>query len=105
MRKTIPPRLPRWPFFLGDALLLAVAGFICAQGKLPLGTWELFALVLSVALGAGICAWPFLIEYRAAARLAEADSLTTVISQIKKLEQLAAQIGYATSQSQVVRQA
>jgi molecular chaperone GrpE (heat shock protein) len=44
-------------------------------------------------------------EYQAAVNLSESDHLVTVVSQIKNLDQLAAQIGYATSQWQVIREA
>jgi molecular chaperone GrpE (heat shock protein) len=104
MRKAITPKLPKWPFFAGDALLLALAAFICFQGALPLGRWELFTCAIDVLLGAGLAVLPFLLEHRAAVRLAEAEGLATAVSQIKNLEQLAVQIGYATSQWQIVRE-
>lgn len=104
MNETIAPRIPKWPFFLGDALLLALAWFIHYETKTPTGRWEIFAYVLCVAVGAGISLIPFLKEYQAAVKLSESDHLVTVVSQIKNLDQLAAQIGYATSQWQVIRE-
>jgi molecular chaperone GrpE (heat shock protein) len=57
-----------------------------------------------VALGACLAVLPFVLEYRAAARLAETGELETIFSKIQNVEQLAAQIGYATSQWQTVRE-
>src|SRR4051794_15722385 len=105
MRRSIAPAIPKWPFFLGDAILLALAWFIATQTPAPFGRWEMLACVFAVALAAAFGALPFFLEYRALVKLAEAEGLTDVVSQIEHLEQLAAQIGYATSQWQVVREA
>jgi molecular chaperone GrpE (heat shock protein) len=104
MSNQIEPRLAKWPFLIGDALLVGLAYFLCSQSAHPMGFRELFACVLCVALGAALAVLPFLAEHRAVVRLLEADKLATTVSQIKNLEQLAAQIGYATSQWQIVRE-
>jgi molecular chaperone GrpE (heat shock protein) len=104
MRKLIVPTLPRWPFFLGDVLLLTLAVLIFTQSERPIGPWEMLACVVCVALGATLAILPFHLEYRAAVKLAGAERLAASISQIKNLEQLSAQIGYATSQWQIVRE-
>jgi molecular chaperone GrpE (heat shock protein) len=104
MRDSIAPRLPRWPFLVGDVLLLGLAVYICLQSSAPMGGRETFACVLCVAFGAALAVTPYLLEYRTTVKLLEAASLTTVVSQVKNLEQLAAQIGYATSQWQIVRE-
>ena len=104
MRDSIAPKVARWPFFLGDALLLSLAGFINFQTKSPMGKWEIFAYVLCVALGAGFSILPFLLEYRAAAKLAEADALASVVAQIQNLERIGAQISNATAQWQTVQE-
>ncbi len=56
-----------------------------------------------VASGAVLAVMPFLLAYRAATRIAEARELGTVVSQIQKLESLAAQISGATGQWQTVQ--
>jgi molecular chaperone GrpE (heat shock protein) len=104
MRDSISPRLPRWPFFVGDILLVGLAIYICLQSDRPMHGRETFTCVLCVAFGAALAIAPYVLEYRATVKLLEAGSLTTVVSQIKNLEQLAAQIGYATSQWQIVRE-
>jgi molecular chaperone GrpE (heat shock protein) len=98
------PRLAKWPFLVGDALLLGLAYFLCSQSERPMSVPELFACVICVTLGAALMALPFLLEHRALIQLAEAENLATTVAQIENLEQLAAQIGYATSQWQIVRE-
>src|SRR5262249_32031508 len=65
---------------------------------LPLGAWQVFLAILSVAAAAGFGILPFILEYRAWAKLAESSALTTVVSQMENLEALALQIGNATRQ-------
>src|SRR5688572_10716499 len=105
MRERTVPRLSKWPFFAGDALLLAFAVFICFQGERPLGQGAILAGALCLIAGAILASLPFVLEYRAATRLMEGDRLAATVSQIKKVEQLAALIGGATSQWLTVREA
>ena len=105
MRSPSAPAIRKWPFIAGDLSLLALAVFISVSGSVPLDRWQIVGCVVCVALGAGLCSLPFVLEYRATVRLVEAGKLATTVAQISKLEQLAAQIGYATSQWQVVREA
>jgi molecular chaperone GrpE (heat shock protein) len=104
MHIQVSARLPKWPFLLGDALLLGLVFFIYVQGRSPLGHWEILACVLCILSGAVLSVLPFLLEYRAFVRLTEATDLTAAMAQFKNLEQLAAQIGYSTNQWQVVRE-
>jgi molecular chaperone GrpE (heat shock protein) len=104
MRNQIAPKISKWPFFLGDALLLGLAAFIIAQTKLPMGGGEVLACVSCVAAGGVLAVMPFLLEYRALVKFAETDGLTDVVSQITNLEKLAAQIGSATAQWQTVQE-
>ena len=97
------PKLSKWPFLLGDGLLLGMAYFICYQSKFVLGHWELCFVVLCVVGGAMFAIAPFLLEYDALAKMAEAGSLTTVVSQLRDLEGIATQISGATSQWQEVQ--
>ena len=58
-----PLRISKWPFYLGDALLVATALAIGILGGWDLSAGEVFACVLSVALGAGLFVLPYLYEY------------------------------------------
>src|SRR5258708_2958708 len=72
------PKLSKFPFFAGDALLLGLAVFIVKQSQSPLGGWQAVACVLSVAIGAGLAILPYALEYRAISKAAEAAALTSV---------------------------
>lgn len=104
MHEPIVPKISKWPFVLGNAALLALAWVIHFETKTPTGAWEILAYVACVAVGAWIMLIPFLKEYQASLKLAESNHLVTLVSQIQNLEQLSAQIGYATSQWQVIRE-
>lgn len=97
-------KLPKPPFVIGDAALLLTACFIYSQSKKPLGAAEVFFVTVCCAIGAILLAAPYLLEYRALVRLAESDSLTTVVEQIHELEQIAGQINGATAQWQTVQE-
>jgi len=90
-------KMPKWPFFLGDAFLLGLAYFIGWQGKPPLSHWEISAIGICVALGAMLAILPFLLEYRALLKLIETSALGTAAEKIQNLESLAAQISGATN--------
>ena len=98
------PKLPKWPFFLGNIILLTLACFIFAQSKSPLGQWQIFFFVSSGALGALLGVAPFLVEYWAAVKLVETSGLVSTVDQIRHLELLAVQIGAATAQWQLVQE-
>lgn len=104
MPDPLVPKLSKWPFFAGDLLLLAAAFSIYNQNKIPPGAMQISVACLCVALGAAFAIVPFLLEYRVAARLAESSNLTTVVSQLEKLEKLAGQISGATGQWQAVQE-
>jgi len=105
MQDSSAPQLAKWPFFLGNALLLALAWFTYHQSKLPMGGWEILACVVCVGVGAVFSIWPFVLEYRSAEKLLETVALTSVVSQVQNIEQLAAQISGATAQWQTVQEA
>jgi len=98
MRDQNEPKLAKWPFYIGDSLLVGAAWFIYLQSKLPMGPWQIAFVVLCVGGGALLGVMPFLLEYRVFAKLAEARELATVVSQMKNLETLSAQISGATGQ-------
>jgi molecular chaperone GrpE (heat shock protein) len=105
MQETLPPQVPKWPFYLSDAILLATAWFIAWQGTLPLGRWEILGSLVCVALGAVIAVLPFVLEYKAVARLAEAATLASGLAQIRHAETIAIRIAEATDNWQAVHEA
>lgn len=104
MSDSVVPRLSKKPFFIGAILLLALAWFTVHQARRPMGAVEVFACIVCVALGAWLGIWPFVLEYRAAAKLVETGALTGVISQIQNLEQVAERIDGATARWQTVQE-
>jgi molecular chaperone GrpE (heat shock protein) len=104
MNERVLPKLVKWPFYLGDAFLLLAAIWILNKAPHPLGPWPLLFLVVCVAAGAWVCVTPFLIEYRSAMRLAESDSLTTAVQQMRNLHSVSDQITVATAQWQTVQE-
>jgi molecular chaperone GrpE (heat shock protein) len=91
-------KVPKWPFLLGNALLLAFAYFIVWKSPHPIGKWEIIACFASATFGALIGVVPFILDYRAMGKLIEVNALGTVSEKIQNLEKLAAQISSATNQ-------
>jgi molecular chaperone GrpE (heat shock protein) len=100
MSESIAPKLSKWPFLLGDVLLLGTAFYIGLESKFALGHWELCFVVLCVLGGALLGVAPFWLEYDALVKVAEAGALNTVVSQLKNLEGIANQISGATGKWQ-----
>jgi len=100
MNEPVAPKLSKWPFFLGDALMVGMAFFISLQSHFTLGHWEICFVVLCVLAGAVLGIVPFLLEYDALSKVLQAGALTTVTAQLQNLEAIAAQISGATGRWQ-----
>jgi molecular chaperone GrpE (heat shock protein) len=103
-------KVPKWPFFLGDAIMLGLAYYIYWQaGKRPLDHWELSALGVCAALGTLLGILPYLLEYRAVIKygalikLIETSSLCAATEKISDLESCVAQITSATGHLQTAQ--
>lgn len=103
MNQVSAPRISKLPFLIGDILLLAVAGYIAFSGDF-LGQWKYIAIISAVAFGAWLMAWPFVLEFRAATKLAEAAGLDSVTSKIKDLDKVAISIAKASTEWQQLQQ-
>ncbi len=104
MNDSTGPKLPKLPFFLGDAVCLGMAYLIYQQGTPPMGKWEMLVCVVTVAFGALLGVAPFLLEYRAAVKLTEAVTLTATVEKVRNLDHVANLIGQATAQWQGVHE-
>jgi hypothetical protein len=93
-------KLPKWPFLLGDVMLLGLAYFLYLHLRMPLGRAEIWLFALVVVLGAVLAVVPFLLEYRTAMKMVEIGAMTHAMPQAKNLEELAGQIAAATAQWQ-----
>jgi molecular chaperone GrpE (heat shock protein) len=104
MRESTGPRLAKWPFFVADIVLLAIAAGIVSQAAKPLSTGPLIAVVVCAAIGAWACVTPFLKQHEADLKFAEADKLASTVEQVNNLRGFTNQISFATAQWQVVQE-
>lgn len=100
-------KVPKWPFFLGDAFMLGLAYYLFYwQAKFPLSQWEVVACCLCVVLAAVLGILPYLLEYRAVlkygalVKLIETSSLCAATEKIQNLESCVAQLSAASDQLQ-----
>jgi molecular chaperone GrpE (heat shock protein) len=98
------PKIPKWPFAVGDALLLAAGAAVLVVDLGAVTAWHYLVSFLCVASGGLMFALPFLLDHRAAVRLAEADGLATTVGQIQRLDAIAERIGNATALWQGVQE-
>ena len=103
MNESPGPRLSKLPFVIGDILLISVAAYIAFYGSF-LGQWQYVAMVVSVAFGAWLLAWPFVLEFRAATKLAESDALAGVTAKIQDLDKVSTSISSAILEWQHLQQ-
>jgi molecular chaperone GrpE len=98
------PALPKWPFFIGDFVLICFAGLIVYQTELPLSLWQTVLVLAAVSLGAWLGVFPFVREHQAALKFSEANALATTVAQIKNLDQIKTQISNATNHWQGIQE-
>jgi molecular chaperone GrpE (heat shock protein) len=96
-------KIPKWPFLLGNGLLLAFAYLIVWKSPHPISQWEIMACFATATLGAVLGVFPFVLDYRAMGKAIQANALGAVSDKIQDLEKLAAQIGAATNQWDVIQ--
>jgi molecular chaperone GrpE (heat shock protein) len=104
MSQRTEPRLPKLPFVFADIVLLGVAYLIFWRSQAPMTPWDMFFCAACVALGAVLCVAPFLLEYRAAVKLTEADRLANAVLQIENIEIIGRQINHATANWQAAHE-
>jgi molecular chaperone GrpE (heat shock protein) len=95
-------KVPKWPFFLADALLFAFAYFFMLRAPQSIHHWELAAAC--VAFGAVLSLIPFYLDYRAMEKALEINALGAVADKISNLETLSEQISSATNHWTVIQE-
>jgi len=60
----IQTTLSKWPFILGDVLLVTTALAISILGDWQLSNWQVASCVISVALGAALFVLPYIVEFQ-----------------------------------------
>ena len=102
MNQTVP-RLSKLPFLIGDVLLIAAAIYVALFGQF-LGQWQYVAIISALAFGAWLFAWPFVLEFRAATKIAEASALDDVTAKIQGLDKVTSSIASAILEWQHLQQ-
>lgn len=88
--------VPKWPFLAVAACLQGFAWYLALLAPHPAAQWEIICAVC-LALGAALGVLPFVLEYRATARLIELNGLETVVEKIQHLDQVGGQIAACTN--------
>lgn len=102
-------KVPKWPFFFADALMLGLAYYVNWQGKLPLPLDQIITVAICVALGALLGILPYLLEYRAVIKygglikLLESSTLCSATEKIQDLKGFVAQITSANDNLQTAQ--
>lgn len=95
MTERASPKLAKGPFILADVLLCAVAGYILHRIGTPESTGEIVLAGLCLAAGA-LAAWlavtPYILEFRAAEKQSESETVHSAVEKIQQLEQIGARI-------------
>src|SRR5437867_3103445 len=97
-------KVTKWPFLLGDLLFVVLAGAIISLSNHPIGLWQTLVCLACVGAGAWLGVMPFMQEHGADLKLAETKTLANSVAQIQNLQQIANQIGHATSQWQAIQE-
>jgi molecular chaperone GrpE (heat shock protein) len=90
---------------LANALLLAAAAVLIYKAAHPISELEIGITTGCVALGALLGCLPFILDYRATAKLIEVNAVGTVAEQLNDLKKYSAQIAAATDQWALVQEA
>ncbi len=91
-------KISKWPFLLGNAVLVAAAVAVIWKAAHPISQSEMLIATSVVTLGALLGCLPFILEYRAVKKLIEVNAVTTVAEQLHNLKTYSAQISTATDQ-------
>lgn len=91
-------KLPLWPFLVADALLLAAAAAIFSRAHRPWMWWEPALMAGCVAAAAGALILPFLRNAVRDQAASQAQLLSQTALEMRKAEQLAAEIAGAARQ-------
>jgi molecular chaperone GrpE (heat shock protein) len=94
-------KVPKWPFFLADALLFGFAYFFILRAPHSIHYWEIAAAC--VAFGAVLSLIPFYLDYRAMEKVLEINALGAVTEKIQSLGKISDQISSATNHWAVIQ--
>jgi len=102
MNNEPPPQIIKWPFLVGDMLLLVAAVAVQFQSPAPLTLWHHLLTIAAVGLGASLLAIPYILEHKGEVRLLDSAQLTSSLAQIHKLEALGQNVAASTAHWQSI---
>jgi hypothetical protein len=98
MSESKAPKIPKWPFIVGDVVLLLTAVLLLNKIEGEFGMLEAFWCLACVGGGAWIMALPFLKEFQAQTELTEVRELAASVDKVDSLEMLLKRVENATEQ-------
>jgi len=102
MNDALKWKVPKWPFFTVQLLLIAAGYVVAMQAPHAIRHWEIF--VACVAIGAVVSIIPFILDYFAMGKIIEINALGSVAEKIQNLDQFCAQISAATGRWAAVQE-
>lgn len=99
------PRLPKLPFFVADAVLLAAAAALAKFSAQPLDTTIIVLIAVLVVVGAGLIVAPFIIAYAADNAEALQRERERVNDQVARIHAATESLARAAAQIKAVEEA
>ncbi len=97
------PQVKKWPFVVGDLILVGVAGWIFVGSDFQPVGWNLAMIVACLGLGIFFSVLPFLAEFREESRRFDSVQFKSTLEQIQQLESIGELVSAATGQWEEVQ--
>jgi molecular chaperone GrpE (heat shock protein) len=104
MKESPAWRVAKWPFLLAYVLFLAVAAAVVFKAEHPISHFWTLIAIGAVAAGSLLGCLPYILEYRATAKLIEVNAVGTVAEQLADLKKYSEQMAAATGQWALVQE-
>jgi molecular chaperone GrpE (heat shock protein) len=98
MNEVSSNKVPKWPFLIANAVLIAAAAVLIWRAAHPISLWEILTATACVALGAVLGCLPFIFDYNVTCKQIEVGAVGAVSEKIEDLKRFATQVSTATDQ-------
>ena len=98
------PQIRKWPFVVGDLLLIGVAVWIFYTNDYAPAGGDLGMIVACLGLGVFISVLPFMAEFREESRRFDANEFRSTLDQIRQLEGVGDRLDAVTAQWEAVQE-
>lgn len=98
------PRLNKLPFYVADAVLIVLAGWIMLKNHHPLTLGPQVLMTFAWLAALVFAVTPYVLEYKTLVKFSEADRLTDTVAQINRIEEAAEKVQLATGLWQGVQE-